>query len=76
MDLQMPQLDGLQATRRIRELELEQGGHVPIFAMTAHARAEDKERCLEAGMDGYLSKPIRLPELLDSLARLPARAQG
>ncbi|MEO8656985.1 MAG: response regulator [Bryobacteraceae bacterium] len=65
MDVQMPELDGLETTRRIRVRELKQGGHVPIVAMTAFAMAEDRDRCLAAGMDGYLSKPIRPAELLD-----------
>jgi CheY-like chemotaxis protein len=58
MDIQMPKLDGLDATRRIRETERQSGKHVPIIAMTAHAMTGDSDRCFEAGMDGYLSKPI------------------
>jgi two-component system sensor histidine kinase/response regulator len=63
MDMMMPEMDGLEATRRIRELEQGSGKHVPIIAMTANAMQGDKERCLEAGMDGYVSKPAK-PEIL------------
>jgi PAS domain S-box-containing protein len=58
MDVQMPELNGLDATRQIREKEKASGAHLPIFAMTAHAMDGDRERCLEAGMDGYFAKPI------------------
>jgi len=58
MDVQMPELDGFQATAVIREKERISGLHIPIVAMTAHAMKGDKERCLAAGMDGYISKPI------------------
>ena len=59
MDLQMPVMGGLEATMRIREAEIGTARHIPIVAMTAHAAAEDKKRCMEAGMDGYITKPIR-----------------
>ncbi len=69
MDLQMPVMGGLEATCRIRERELLSGQHVPIVAMTAHAAAQDEKRCLEAGMDGYLTKPIRREVLRKEIDR-------
>jgi PAS domain S-box-containing protein len=73
MDVQMPKVDGFDATRRIRDRELISGGHVPIIAMTAHAMIGDRERCLEAGMDDYVSKPVSLLALQQSLARCTKR---
>jgi two-component system sensor histidine kinase/response regulator len=73
MDVQMPELDGLQATQAIREREAKTGGHVPIVAMTAHAMKGDRERCLEAGMDDYVAKPIRSQELFDAIERVVAK---
>ena len=66
MDVQMPEMDGLQTTAAIRKGEMKGGKHIPIVAMTAHAMARDKERCLDAGMDDYITKPIR-PEQLDDV---------
>ena len=59
MDVEMPEMDGLEATAVIRVQEKQTGKHIPIVAMTAHAMKGDRERCLEAGMDEYVSKPIR-----------------
>ncbi len=63
MDVQMPEMDGLEATRIIRSQEQLRGNHMPIIAMTAHAMKGDREECLQAGMDGYVAKPIRVQEL-------------
>jgi signal transduction histidine kinase/CheY-like chemotaxis protein/HPt (histidine-containing phosphotransfer) domain-containing protein len=70
MDVQMPEMDGLQATRAIRAREQSTGGHIPILAMTAHTMKGDREACLEAGMDGYLSKPLRRQQLFHALASI------
>ncbi len=69
MDIQMPEMDGIQATRIIRAKEHDNGGHIPIIAMTAHALKGDRERCLEAGMDDYVSKPIQPDELVAVLEK-------
>lgn len=63
MDLQMPEMDGLEATAVIRDRERLTGAHLPIVAMTAHAMKGDAKRCLDAGMDAYIAKPIRPDEL-------------
>jgi CheY-like chemotaxis protein len=75
MDIQMPEMDGLTATRKIRESERETQLHLPIIAMTAHAMKGDRERCIEAGMDGYVSKPISSKEVTEVIASIP-RLQG
>jgi CheY-like chemotaxis protein len=76
MDVQMPLMDGFAATAAIRETERENGRHTPIVALTAHAMKGDAEKCLAAGMDAYLSKPILLPALRETLARLAAVDDG
>jgi CheY-like chemotaxis protein len=73
MDVQMPELDGFDATREIRRLEAGSGGRVPIVAMTAHAMPGDRERCLGAGMDDYVTKPISLTEIARVLSAIQAR---
>ena len=70
MDVQMPVMDGLQATGRIRELETVRGGHIHIIAMTAYAMKEDMDRCLEAGMDDYISKPFHPENILTVLNKI------
>ncbi len=69
MDVQMPVMSGIEATQSIRRTERDTGGHIPIVAMTAHAMKGDKELCIETGMDGYLSKPIRQNDLLHALEK-------
>ncbi len=67
MDIQMPEMDGFEATRRIRGREAQTGGRLPIIAMTAHVKEGDKDRCLSAGMDAYIAKPIRQETFLTIL---------
>jgi|GEM_PF-4626330 len=69
MDVQMPELDGFEACRQIRALEQTKGGHTPIIAITAHARKADRDQCLSAGMDDYVSKPIMPADLKGAIAR-------
>ncbi len=73
MDVQMPEMNGWEATQAIREKERTAGGHIPIIAMTAHAMKGDDERCFAAGMDDYLTKPIRTEELMTVLEKVGAR---
>jgi CheY-like chemotaxis protein len=70
MDIQMPEMDGLEATAAIREQERHEGGHLPIIALTAHAMKGDQERCLIAGMDDYVSKPINTQALSSAISRV------
>jgi CheY-like chemotaxis protein/HPt (histidine-containing phosphotransfer) domain-containing protein len=79
MDVQMPEMDGLEATKAIRSWEKTTGAYTPIIALTAHAMTGDRERCLAAGMDGYTPKPIRIKELQKQIAQLirqPATPRG
>jgi two-component system sensor histidine kinase/response regulator len=89
MDVQMPEMDGFEATAAIRAREKVAGGHLPLIAITAHAMRGDRERCLKAGFDGYVSKPIQFKELFDTIdqlapaahvpaprARIPTAARG
>jgi CheY-like chemotaxis protein len=74
MDIQMPEMNGFEATQAIREKERATGGHIPIIALTAQAMKGDRERCLDAGMDGYLSKPIKTEELFDAIDEVLSRS--
>ncbi|QDU40289.1 Signal transduction histidine-protein kinase BarA [Maioricimonas rarisocia] len=75
MDVQMPEMDGLEATEEIRKWEETHGTHVPIVAMTAHAMRGDRERCFSSGMDAYVSKPVRPQDLSDALVACAAENQ-
>jgi two-component system, sensor histidine kinase and response regulator len=76
MDVEMPEMNGFDATGAIREREKSSGSHVPIIAMTAHAMTGDKERCLEAGMDGYISKPVSSQELFATIEKFTGEVIG
>jgi CheY-like chemotaxis protein len=70
MDVEMPEMDGLEATAAIRERERKTGGRIPVIAMTAHAMKGDRERFLEAGMDGYIAKPIDIEQLYEAVEKV------
>jgi len=76
MDVQMPELDGFETATAIRARERYTGTRLPILAMTAHAMSGDRERCLAAGMDGYIAKPVHKAELLEAIGRLTGDAAG
>jgi two-component system, sensor histidine kinase and response regulator len=67
MDVQMPDMDGLQASARIREIERERGTYTPILALTAHTMKGDRERCLAAGMDQFINKPIDAARFVETV---------
>jgi CheY-like chemotaxis protein len=70
MDVQMPELDGFEVTQKVREKEASGGAHIPIVAMTAYATEEDRRKCLDAGMDGFVTKPLDVKDLLEVLAQV------
>ena len=70
----MPEMDGIETTLFIRRSERWNGAHIPIVALTAHAMAGDRETCLAAGMDGFVTKPVRSSDLLDEIERLSGAA--
>jgi CheY-like chemotaxis protein len=76
MDVQMPQLNGFEATAAIRQKEVSTGGHLPIIALTAHAMKGDEELCISAGMDAYLSKPIHSADLFKTIEMVVSSDTG
>ena len=76
MDVEMPHINGFQVTEEVRKNEQTSGEHIPIIALTAHAINSDRERCLAAGMDGYLTKPIAWTDLYATVARVVRKAKA
>ena len=68
LDIQMPKMDGMEATAHIRQRETRTGDHIPIIALTAHASKEDRDRILRAGIDGHVTKPVDVKELFTAIA--------
>jgi CheY-like chemotaxis protein len=75
MDVQMPDMDGFEATAKIRQREQDLGYHTPILAITAHAMKGDREKCLAAGMDGYITKPLRLNEMFELIEEMLSKSK-
>jgi CheY-like chemotaxis protein len=75
LDVHMPELDGFSVARALRERERMTGGHLPVIAVTARARAEDRQRCAAAGMDGFIAKPISAVELWATIDRFAGEAK-
>ena len=75
LDVHMPELDGFQVIQAIRERERSAGGHLPVVALTARSRKEDRDRCLAAGMDDFLAKPIQAPDLWAAIDRVTTRGE-
>ena len=76
MDAQMPVMDGFESTAAIRRLEEATRAHIPIIAMTAHAMVGDRQRCLQAGMDGYIAKPVHAHELFETIETVLAHLEN
>src|SRR5437588_11940998 len=76
LDVHMPELDGFQVVRAVRERERAVGGHLPVIALTARSRQEDRERCLAAGMDDFLAKPVQAADLWAAIDRVRSQGTG